>query len=346
MIETATSHVSAPSKKSTVMRGHLTLIALVAELASGALLPSVMRRSSSRSSSRAAAVPRRTSVLRLSGGASEEAPLPFAYDDRADSCVVTMPIADDVRSKDVVFSLGRGVLTLGVEGEPLAIDSEDLWGRVSTEDVFWEIDEVEEQGRCVVLDLVKKEVGAWDFLLKSQFIPPDTTVTTKTFFDIAIDGEAAGRVELGLYGNQVPKTVESFRALCTGEQGEGAAGKPLHFEGSSFHRIIPGFMLQGGDFTNADGTGGESIYGRTFADEGFAVKHDKAGLLSMANSGPDTNGSQFFVTVAETPWLDGKHVVFGEVTAGMDIVKAVEALGDAEGKPAKPVTIAACGVLE
>jgi peptidylprolyl isomerase len=152
-------------------------------------------------------------------------------------------------------------------------------------------------------------------------------------------------MELGLCGYQVPRTADNFRALCTGEKGVGMAGKPLKLAGSSFHRIIPGFMLQGGDLTNADGTGGESIYGRTFADENFGIKHEKAGLLSMANSGPDTNGSQFFITVAETPWLDGKHVVFGEVTSGMEIVKRIEALGDSAGKPSKPVTITACGVL-
>ena len=157
--------------------------------------------------------------------------------------------------------------------------------------------------------------------------------------DISIDGEAAGRIEMGLYGAHVPRTAENFAALCAGDKGEGTQGKALKYEKSTFHRIIPGFMLQGGDFTNGDGTGGESIYGSKFEDEAFGIPHSKPGLLSMANSGPDSNGSQFFITVAETPWLDGKHVVFGEVTKGMDVVTKVEGIGSAEGVPSKTVLI-------
>lgn len=165
------------------------------------------------------------------------------------------------------------------------------------------------------------------------------------FFDISIGGKPAGRLSFELFADSVPITAENFRALCTGEKGVGKSGKALSYKGSTFHRIIPGFMCQGGDFTAGNGTGGESIYGLKFKDENFSLKHHQTGLLSMANAGPNTNGSQFFITTAATPWLDGKHVVFGVLREGSEVLQAMEACGSANGKPSAAVVISDCGQL-
>lgn len=163
-------------------------------------------------------------------------------------------------------------------------------------------------------------------------------MSTNVFFDITIDGDAAGRIVFKLYDDVVPKTTQNFRELATGQHGFG-------YEGSGFHRVIPDFMLQGGDFTRGDGTGGKSIYGEKFADENFKLKHDKPFLLSMANAGKNTNGSQFFITTILTPWLDNKHVVFGEVVEGQDLVRKIESLGSQSGATRAKIVIAASGVV-
>nr|AEQ39058.1 putative peptidyl-prolyl cis-trans isomerase [Wolffia arrhiza] len=171
-------------------------------------------------------------------------------------------------------------------------------------------------------------------------------ITHRVFMDISFADQFVGRLVIGLYGKVVPKTVENFRALCAGRVGVGSSGKLLHYKGTHFHRVVWGFMIQGGDLVYGNGSGSDSIYGKSFDDENFTLKHSQAGIVSMVNFGPNTNGCQFFITTVKTSWLDGEHVVVGKVIEGMDTVFTIESsAGTYRGKPRRKVIISDSGEL-
>lgn len=167
----------------------------------------------------------------------------------------------------------------------------------------------------------------------------------RVWLDITIDGAAAGKITIELFSDKVPKTAENFRLLCTGEKGVGRSGAKLHYKGCRFHRIIPHFIVQSGDFIANDGTQNESVYGQRFEDENFSVKHSEPGIVSMANSGRNSNGSQFFITLSKASWLDSRHVAFGRVIEGLDIVELIQAAGTSDGTPKQQILISDCGEI-
>lgn len=279
-----------------------------------------------------------------------------------EAVLIYVPIADDVSANDVIFDCRDTRLRVGMAEEKggLVIDDKVLYP-VDLEYSYFLVDKGEYGERCIVVWLYKltkeQEWYAYDrfepkterFLLLGEKTRAELTfiITNKVWMDINIDGKPAGRVVFGLYGNIAPRTVENFRALCTGEKGVSSiTGTKLHYAGTRFHRIIQGFCIQGGQtFETEDGDGGESIYGLTFEDENLRVKFNKPGLLAMANGGPNTNGSQFFVTTVRATHLSYKSVGFGEVLEGMSVIRAIESQGDEEGLPIRQCVIADCGEI-
>ena len=255
---------------------------------------------------------------------------------------IEIPLPPDTPRGDITVRILPDTLAVAIVG----LESDALVGTlpspVDVDGCFWE-----KEGDAVVVFIEKRSATPkWEFLLESDLPKPgDTTVTTRVFMDITINGEPTGRITFGLFGKQVPKTCENFRALCAGNFGVSKSGTALHFKGTCFHRIVPGHAVEGGDITTQNGTGGESIYGTVFDDEGCGIAHDQPYLLSMASGGKNANGSRFVVTAALAPERDNKNVVFGRVIDGVEVVTAMEQKGTAEGKPRAQVAIAECGEL-
>jgi len=276
---------------------------------------------------------------------------------------IYVPIADDVNKQDVIFDCKDGNLKIGMIPEKggLVIDDKMLY-KCDIESSYFVIDDGEYGERCIAVWLEKfDKMGDWyaydrfepkteRFLLQGEKSKAELTyeITQKCFFDVEIGDKEMGRIVFGLYGKISPRTVENFRCLCTGEKGASElTEEPLHYKGTRFHRVLPGFCIQGGQtFENEEGSGGESIYGMTFEDENLRVKFASKGMLAMANGGPNTNGSQFFITTSSADHLNFKTVGFGEVIDGYEVVRAIESIGTDEGEPIENAIIADCGMLD
>eukprot|EP00913_Durusdinium_trenchii_P019724 g18542.t1 len=265
--------------------------------------------------------------------------------------------------RDVIFDCREGTLKAGLVPEKggLVINDKVLY-EVDVSDSYFTLDDGEYGERCIVIWLEKRtreqnwyaydrfEPVSERFLLEGEKKKAELKfeITQKCFFDVEIDEKKMGRIVFGLYGDIMPRTVENFKCLCTGEKGTSeSTGEPLHYKGTRFHRVIPGFCIQGGQtFENEEGSGGESIYGPTFEDENLRMKFTNKGLIAMANGGPNTNGSQFFITTAKAEHLNFKSVGFGEVLDGYEVVQAIESLGTVDGEPEENAVIVDCGTMD
>jgi len=270
--------------------------------------------------------------------------------DSIDACNTILKLEGESQNIKALYRRGLANLKTGRFTEAKA----DLMTAYKIDNTNKDIRRALAQLKKAVAESKKKEKAAYGGIFgkvsmyddKAGIVDTNTSENPHVFFQVTQGETDVGRVVMQLYKNIVPKTAENFRSLVTGEKGLGKGGKPLHFKGCKFHRVIKDFMIQGGDFTAGDGTGGESIYGEKFADENFKVKHTEGGLLSMANAGPGTNGSQFFITSRETPHLDNKHVVFGKVVEGMEVIRTIEDMDKGENDaPVVDVVISDCGQL-
>ncbi|KAI8468030.1 MAG: cyclophilin-type peptidyl-prolyl cis-trans isomerase [Monoraphidium minutum] len=266
-----------------------------------------------------------------------------SWSQNTEEVLLRVPVESGVRGRDVQFEAHPKRVTLKVGGQEVVSGGLADAGEIDIDGTFWTL-ESEGDKKVLLVTLAKKHSGheSWQFLFEAD--RPDTSVTHRCFLDVQGEKGRGGRLVVGLYGNLAPRTADNFRALCSGEKGAGQVAERLHFKGSPFHRIIPGFMAQAGDITQGNGMGGESIYGEAFEDETFKGTHAGRGTLAMANAGPDTNGSQFYITFGPAPHLDGKHVVFGQVEAGWDTLAFLEGVGSNAGTPSEKITITDCGV--